>query len=593
MKVKERISALREAMNNRSIDAYIIPSSDPHQSEYVAEHWKCREWISGFTGSAGTVVVTADKAGLWTDSRYFLQGEEELAGTGIDLYKMGMPGVPGIVDWLSAELKKGDTLGIDGANFSIAGVRHYENKFVDQGIDVNYAHDLFEKVWQNRPELPNGKAFLHPTEFAGKSRGEKIKDVRSGMGDADGHVLTTLDDIAWVFNLRGHDVECNPVAIAYAVIEKNDVYLYIDKSKMDTSTIAALQADGVRLREYKGIFNFLRILPKGYKILLERERVNIKIFDAIPEHCDVVYGRTVSTDLKAKKTAEEVAHIREAMLKDAVALTRLFMWLDKELETRKVTEIEVAEHLIECRRAQGDYYGESFNAIVGYKGNGAIVHYRPLPGKCAALEKDGMLLLDSGGQYFNGTTDITRTIALSTPTAAQKRHNTLVLKGHIALARQHFLKGTIGIQLDMLARHHIWNADLNYGHGTGHGVGYFLNVHEGPSGIGPNQQGRYMGEIKEGMFLSNEPGFYLTDEYGIRIENLVLAVPSGNNGFGDFLKFETLTLFPIDLSLVNKAMMTDEEVKWLNDYHQEVWDKVSPRLNDEEKAWMKKMCRQI
>lgn len=593
--IRKKIEKLRQTMEAKGISAYIIPSSDPHQSEYVADYWKSREWISGFTGSAGTMVVTLYKAGLWTDSRYFLQGVEQLEGTGIDLMKQGEADTPSISDWLSSVLKPGELVACDGNNFSVAHIRRLAKEMESSLLGLDYKKDLFAEVWEDRPVLPKGDVFEHLVKFAGKNRKTKITEVREQMTAADGHLITTLDDIAWLLNLRGHDVECNPVAIAYCVVEKERVCLFIDDSKIKTSLKKELKGDGIQLLPYDGIRHFLSELPEEYTILLNANTTNANLYDAIPGHCYIEEGKTISTVLKAIKNKTEVKHIKDAMAKDAVALLKLFRWLEKELPNREISEVEVSDQLIEFRKEGADYYGESFPAIVGYKGNGAIVHYRPMPGACAFLKNEGMLLLDSGGQYHNGTTDITRTVALGgKATAKEKEHFTLVLKGHIALAIQHFPVGTTGMQLDTLTRQHLWKQNLNFGHGTGHGVGFFLNVHEGPQGIGPHPQGRYLERFQEGMFSSNEPGLYLTDEYGIRIENLVLAVDAGENGFGQFLKFDTLTLFPIDLNLVDRTMLDYEEKKWLNDYHQEVFAKVSPLLeNEDDVNWLRAKCRMI
>ena len=593
--IRKKIEKLRQAMEAKGISAYIIPSSDPHQSEYVADYWKGREWISGFTGSAGTVVVTLHKAGLWTDSRYFLQGVEQLENTGIDLMKQGEPGTLSISDWLGSVLKPNDLVACDGNNFSVAHIRRLAREMEASLLGLDYKKDLFTEVWEDRPALPKGEVFEHLVKFAGKNRRQKIAEVQGQMTVSDGHLITTLDDIAWLLNIRGHDVECNPVAISYCVVEKERVCLFIDDAKIKDSLKKELKGDGIQLLPYEGIRHFLLELPEGYTILLNANTTNANLYDAIPDHCYIEEGKTISTTLKAIKNKTEVKHIKDAMAKDAVALLKLFRWLENELPNREISEVEVSDQLVDFRKEGADYYGESFPAIVGYKGNGAIVHYRPMPGKCAFLKNEGILLLDSGGQYHNGTTDITRTVALGgKATAKEKEHFTLVLKGHIALAIQHFPVGTTGMQLDTLTRQYLWKQNLNFGHGTGHGVGFFLNVHEGPQGIGPNAQGRYLESFKEGMFTSNEPGLYLTDEYGIRIENLVLAVDAGENGFGQFLKFDTLTLFPIDLNLVDRTMLNYEEKKWLNDYHQEVLAKVSPLLeNEDDKNWLKAKCRMI
>ncbi len=594
MKIKERVEKMRIALDEKGVSAYIIPSSDPHQSEYVADHWQARSWISGFTGSAGTVAITPYKAALWTDSRYFLQGVEQLEGTGIDLMKQGLSETPSLEEWILANVKAGDVVACDGANFSAAYIQKLNRLLENNHIILDYNFDVFKKIWNNRPPLPQTQVFEHDVQFAGKSRVEKIAAVRSNMGNADAHLITTLDDIAWLLNIRGSDVECNPVSIAYCIVEKTRVYLFIDENKLSKELESSFANENIFIKPYDEITSFLKSMSDGQSILINMNTVSAQLYDAIPRNVNIVKGNTIPTRLKTIKNNTEIKHIREVMAKDAVALQRLFMWLDKELEHRKVSEVEVSDQLASFRKMGSDYYGESFPAIVGYKGNGAIVHYRPEEGKCAMIAKEGILLLDSGGQYHNGTTDITRTVSLGNPTAIQKRHFTLVLKGHIALAMQHFPKGTLGIQLDTLTRQFLWKDDLNFGHGTGHGVGFFLNVHEGPQGIGPIPQGRYMEPFYEGMFTSNEPGLYITNEYGIRIENLVLAVNATKGDFGQFLQFETVTLFPIDQQLIDKELMTTEEINWLNNYHQEVWEKVSPLLStEEEREWLKVRCGEM
>lgn len=595
MNIVQRLTALREVMEKRGISAYIIPSSDPHQSEYVADHWKGREWISGFTGSAGTVVVALEEAGLWTDTRYFLQGEEELKDTGIRLMKQGEPDTPSITDWLIGLLESGATVACDARNFSLAHVRGLAVRLSEAQLHLETEQDLLAEIWEDRPPLPKGRIFELELKYAGQSRLEKIAAVRKGMAEVDGHLITTLDDIAWLLNIRGHDVECNPVAIAFLLVEQERVCLFVERGKLEEALRLTLQKDGVHVLDYTDAKPFLMSLNDGYHILLDPKTLNADLFDALPDRCQVYEGASIPIALKAVKNPIEIGHIRKVMAKDAVALVRLYRWLEAELDAgATVTEFEVASQLAAFRAMGEGYYGESFPAIVGYKGNGAIVHYRPLPGRSAQIKKEGILLLDSGGQYLDGTTDITRTTALGTPTDEQKRHFTWVLKGHISLAMQHFPTGTKGIQLDALTRQHLWKQNLNFGHGTGHGVGFFLNVHEGPQGIGPQPQDRYMEPFRAGMFSSNEPGFYLTGEYGIRIENLVLTVPAGNQGFGEFLKFETMTLFPIDLVLLDKTLLTQEEREWLNGYHQMVWDRVSPLLEYEaERKWLERKCRLV
>lgn len=595
MNINERLAALRQQMKTHQVDAYIVPSSDPHQSEYVADHWKTRIWLSGFTGSAGVLVVTQDHAGIWTDSRYFIQAERELATSEVELHKQGVPHAPEHVEWITQQLREGATVGCDGFLFSVGQIRHLNKYFHVKNIDINYELDLVTPIWKDRLPLPQNVIFEHETKYAGLSREEKLEEIRDDI-DAQGvdfYLVTTLDDVAWALNIRSNDIECNPLTIAYLVVGMKAAYLFIDAAKVSAETKANLLQDGVILRPYDDLVRFLEDVPVEQQILIDVRTTNIRLFNAMDSQ-QVLKGDNIVMHLKALKNETEVSHIKKAMLKDGVALTRLFRWLDAELETRTVSEVEVSEQLAAFRQAQGDYFGESFSAIVGYQGNGAIVHYRPEKETCAQLKKEGILLLDSGGQYINGTTDITRTVALGSPTAEQKRNFTLVLKGHIALATIRFPKGTKGMQLDTLARMYLWNEHLNYGHGTGHGVGFFLNVHEPPQGFATGgSTSRGITALQPGMFTSNEPGFYKTGEYGIRIENLILCVEDVVTDYGIFYKHETLTLFPIDLNLVEISLLSDKERTWLNDYHAQVLRELSPLLNTEEQAWMKEQCRAV
>jgi len=594
--VNERIAGLREKMKASGLDAYIIPSSDPHQSEYVADHWKSRTWLSGFTGSAGLLVVTANHAGLWTDSRYFLQAEDELSSSEVVLQKQKVPYAPEHLDWLRDNLLMGCTIGLDGYLFSHSQLNHIIAQLGKSGLKVDYTKDLIQELWQDRPALPQSEVFELDESLAGKSRGDKLEEIRQQMRNqgATCYVISTLDDIAWTLNIRASDVEYNPVCIAYLLIEEQKTTLFVEETKIKPELQGHLSDDGVALKPYQEIESSVSKLPKGEKLLVDGSSLNARLFEAIPKD-QSVKGKNIICQLKALKNPTEVAHIKTAMVKDAVALCRFYRWLEGELEAgNTISEAFAAEKLAGFRAQQEGYFGESFGAIVGYNSNGAIVHYSPEEGKCADIRKKGVLLLDSGGQYQNGTTDITRTTALSTPRDELKTNYTLVLKGHIAVARIQFPKGTTGVQLDTLARMHLWQAGLNYGHGTGHGVGFFLNVHEPPQGITPSPVGaRGTTPFQPGMFTSNEPGFYKTGEYGIRIENLVLCVEGEETEYGKFYKFDTLTLFPIDTSLIKEEMLTQEEVDWLNNYHQEVYEKVSPALEPEEKKWLEDRCRAV
>ena len=595
MSINDRINALRQQMKKNKLDAWIIPGSDPHQSEYVADHWKGREWISGFTGSAGNIVITQKHAGLWTDSRYFIQAEKELKQSEMKLHQLKVAHTSEYIDWLKNNLKKGSRVGCDGMLFSASQIKRLKKTFEPLGIKLIYSKDILNPVWKDRTPLPSNKIFEHKVKYAGKSRAKKLTEIRNAMKakNVDHHLVATLDDIAWIFNIRSSDVECNPVSIAYAIISIRKAYLFIDDKKVPTSLRKQFQKDGIVLKPYNGVEDFLKRIPKSNNVLLDSATINMRLYDTLDSQ-QIVHGKTISTHLKAIKNKTEIKHIKNAMIKDGVALTHLYMWLeDLNKKGGSINEAEVAVKLDEFRRAQGDYFGESFSAIVGWKGNGAIVHYRPDPKDCATIKGNGILLLDSGGQYIDGTTDITRTVAFGKPTKEQKENFTLVLKGHIGLGDLKFPKGTRGNQMEILARQPLWSHGLNYGHGTGHGVGFFLNVHEGPQSIGSGITAKAATILEEGMLTSNEPGFYKTGEYGIRIENLVLVEQDKKTAYGNFLKFNSVTLFPIDKNLIAYNLLTKREVDWLNNYHSTVYKNVSPFLNKKEKAWMKEKCAKI
>jgi Xaa-Pro aminopeptidase len=589
MSINKRLSDLRKAMQNKGLDAYIIPSNDVHQSEYVAEHWTCREWISGFTGSAGLVVVTADHAGLWTDSRYFLQGEMELAETEIKLHKPKDRFAPEYITWLCDALPKGAVVGMDGDLCTIGQFNKYSELLKSTGKEFDISHDLFDDIWQDRPDIPLDKIFEHDIKYAGKSRFEKIAEIRVEMKTqgVNHHLVTTLDDIAWVFNIRGCDVEFNPVAVTFAIISLESTTLFIDNDKVPADLKTKLESDAISIKPYGSILGRLADLSKSDIILIDRSATSVNLYNAI--NCKIVEGLTISTLMKSIKNEVEIQHTREAMAKDGAAIATTFHWLEQQLKNNdKVTEADVADKLAENRSKMDDYVGESFPAIVGYKGNGAIIHYRAMHDTCKTLKDEGILLVDSGGQYLNGTTDITRTIALGEPSKEERRNFTLVLKGNIALSKITFPSGTTGLQLDPLARMFLWNQGLNYGHGTGHGVGFFLNVHEGPQGFTGLNSIRGKEPFQSGMITSNEPGYYKEDEYGIRVENLMVTVPSSHEGF---LEFETVTLYPLDLKMIDEAKFSKKEKAWLNKYHYHVLKMVAPYLEGEIKSWFELKCR--
>jgi len=591
-KIVERLVALRRLMHEKGIAATIIPSNDPHASEYVADYWKERAWISGFTGSAGTVVVTLEEAGLWTDSRYFLQAEQQLADTGIMLFKEGLPATPSITDWLSHSLTPQSKISINPFLFSVSMVDSLRQAFEESGLSLVTQYDLIAPLWKDRPPLPNDPIMLFTVEHAGKTTQEKLAMVRDVMKQkkVTRYLITSLDEIAWLFNIRGNDVAYVPVAIAYAAIDPESATLFINPQKVSLQVADALNEQGVSIQPYNGIFDYIKRLHVGERILMDQNKANFALFQEIASHCQTAPATSPVLLMKSVKNETELQGIRLAMIKDGIALTRFFIWLEKEIHSDALTEISIADRLREFRAQQPLFQGESFGSIVGYKEHGAIVHYSATPESNATLHADGFLLIDSGGQYLNGTTDITRTIALGTLSSQEKLDFTLVLKGHIALATAKFPIGTRGSQLDILARKALWDKGMNYGHGTGHGVGHFLSVHEGPQSIRMDENPT---PLKPGMVISNEPGLYRANQYGIRIENLVAVKEAEATEFGSFLEFETLTLCPIDVQAIELSLLTNQEKDWLNAYHGNVFALLSPHLTPDEKSWLQAKCQPI
>ncbi len=583
--VNDRLKALREAMKQAGVKATIIPGTDPHASEYIADHWKEREWISGFNGSAGTAALTLEKAGIWTDSRYFLQGAEQLEGTDFELMKQGVPGTLEIGPWLASELKIGDKVGVNAEMFSVNGYAALKAELALAGVEL-VSIDLIKQVWVDRTALPDNKFFVFDVEHTGQSVADKLNDVRTEMKKlyADVAVFSALDDIAWLFNIRGNDVDYNPVVIAYATVDADKATLFIAPEKYDDELKKYLTDNGVEVKDYFAIAEELGKIAEDKAVLVDAAKFNQALFEAIPAACPKRFAMSPVFKLKSLKNSVEMEGVRRAMVKDGVAMTRFFKWFEEKLGKEKLTEISITEKLHSLRAAQEGFKGDSFGTIAGYAGHGAIVHYSATPESDAEIKPEGILLLDSGGQYLDGTTDITRTVALSEPTARMKRDYTLVLKGHIQLSLAKFPVNTRGSQLDILARKAMWDLGINYGHGTGHGIGHFLNVHEGPQSIRMDENPI---TLAPGMILSNEPGLYRTDEYGIRIENLIQVVPAEETEFGQFLQFENLTWCYIDTRLVDVDLMTEQEREWLNDYHAEVYEKLAGELTAGEQAWLK------
>jgi Xaa-Pro aminopeptidase len=581
----KRLALLRNYMRGKNLQAFIIPSTDAHMSEYTPEHWKSRQWISGFTGSAGTVAVTPDKAGLWTDSRYFLQAGDELSGSGIALFKDRLPGTISIVDWIKSELTDGDRVGIDGNVFSAKEALKLKAEFEPENIKLVAGYDPFDEIWHDRPALPMHPVSLHAIEFAGESVRRKMERAldEAEKHEADSLWISTLDTIAWLFNIRGSDVPYNPVVVSHAFLSRNDAILFVDTDRISLTTAEYLKKEGVRMVDYRQAADFPAKIC-NLPVCMDSRKVSYNLYNALSARNWVVDIPSVGDRLKCVKNEVETEGFRRSMIRDGIALTRLFMWLEKAVPEGLVTEYGVALKLKELRSRQPRFAGESFSTIAGYAANGAINHYCPDAENCLTVRPEGLLLIDSGGQYLDGTTDVTRTVAVGAVTDDMKRDYTLVLKGMIGLSEAVFPAGTRGSQIDVLARKAMWQHGVNYLHGTGHGVGHYLSVHEGPQSI---RQEENPTAILPGMIVTNEPGIYRDHQYGIRTENMMLATLAMTTGYGDFYKFETLTLCYIDTIPLIREMMTDEEITWLNEYHRTVCEKLSPYLPDVEKEWLK------
>lgn len=584
------LEALRDLMRSKHIDAVIIPGTDPHQSEYPSEHWKFRDYVSGFTGSNGTAVVTLDDAGLWTDSRYFLQAAEQLEGSGFTLHKENIPGEPTVLEWLGEVLDEDAVVGVDGRLFSLIEANRIEMFGAQNGFMFAPDFRAAEAIWTDRPARPMNQAFVHDEALAGEDVDSKISRVVDALdaADADGLLITALDEIAWLLNLRGSDVDYTPVVIAFAYVSEDERVLFIDSEKVTSEVKDHLKKYGVKIKDYDDIEKFLGKISSTATVMVDPNHVSDALGQAMI--CNKTYMASPVIALKGVKNESQIAGFRQAMLYDGAAMVRMMMWLEQNV-ANGITEMDVDRRLQQERAAYASNRGDSFHMIAGYKDHGAIVHYEATDESAYTLAPEGLLLIDTGGQYLEGTTDITRTISLGNPTAAEKHDYTLILKGHLALARAVFPKGTMGVQLDVLARGPLWNEGMTYLHGTGHGVGHFLGCHEGPQSIRMEANPT---SLELGMVTSNEPGIYKTGEYGIRTENLLLCVPAcSNEEWGEFYKFESLTLFPYDTTLMDMDMLSREEVKQINDYHAMVCERLRPLLNADEVQWLEQKCKSI
>ncbi|MDH2511161.1 aminopeptidase P family protein [Acinetobacter baumannii] len=595
--VPEKLAKLRELMTNQSIDTLVVMSADPHMSEYLPDYWKARQWLSGFSGSVGTLLVTQNFAGLWADGRYWVQAEQQLAGTGFQLQKLTSDESSTHLAWIEKNLPAGSVISVNGQTLSIQQFKALENTAKQRGFKLETQQDLIGSIWSNRPELPLEQIHLMPEGLNALSRKEKIQAIRETLKTKaiEGHFISSLDDIAWVLNARGQDVEYNPVFLSHLYISAQQAVLFIDSNKVDLTTQQAFKADGIEIRDYQDSAQFLANISNA-SVLLDPAKVSIYHEQAIAKDIQVVYDINPSTLFKSRKHESEIAHIRHAMVKDGVALCHFFHWLEKALhQSQRISELTIDEKITAFRAQQEGFIGPSFSTIAGFNANGALPHYRATEEHYSFIEGDGLLLIDSGGQYVDGTTDITRVVPVGTPTEQQKRDYTLVLKCHIALAKTIYPEGLAAPLLDSICRHTLWQHGLDYRHGTGHGVGFALNVHEGPQVLSYYAPIHAYSKLREGMILSNEPGLYHEGQYGIRIENLVAnRLHSGfEETYGDFLEFETLTLCPIHLDCIIVDMLTDEEKDWLNSYHQTVQERVAEHLSGDVLDWLIYNTRKI
>ncbi len=595
MNVPERISALRALMEERGYDAYMVPTDDNHQSEYVGEHFKARAFITGFTGSAGTAVITKDAAGLWTDGRYFIQAEQQLSGSGVKLFKMGEPGVPTVEEFIADVLPEGGTLGFDGRVVAMGEGQALEAAAAKKNGKIDYSTDLIDKIWEDRPALSEEPAFALDIEYTGESTESKLKRIRKAMEEegADIHIIAALDDVCWTTNLRGNDIEFFPLLLSYAVITKEDMKLYIDERKLTDEMKANLAKDNIFLRPYNAVYEDVKELGADSAILVDPSRLNYALYNNLPKGAKVIEKVNPTVLMKAMKNDTEIKNIKNAHVKDGVAVTKFMHWLKKNVGKTEITEISAAEKLEEFRKEQEGYLWQSFEPICGSGEHAAIVHYAATPETNVPVVTDGLFLTDTGGGYMEGSTDITRTFAFGKITDRMAEDFTTVLLCNLRLARAVFMHGTCGYNLDILARMPAWERGINYNHGTGHGVGYLMNIHEAPSGFRIAIREREKAVIEPGMVITDEPGIYIEGSHGIRTENELLVCEKEKTEYGQFLCFEPITYVPIDLDAVNPDMMTKEDKEQLNAYHAKVYELVSPHLNEEEKEWLKEYTRAI
>jgi possible xaa-pro aminopeptidase len=595
MTVPERLAALRKLMREKNIDVYVVPTADFHQSEYVGEHFKARKFITNFSGSAGTAVITLNDAKLWTDGRYFIQAAKQLEGTTVTLMKMFEPGVPSVNEYLEEILQAGQTLSFDGRVVSVGEGDEYAEIAKKKGAKVDYQEDLIDEIWTDRPPLSEEPAFFLEEKYTGESTASKLARIRKEMEEAgcDAHIVSTLDDTCWTLNIRGNDIEFFPLVLSYAIIKKDSFELYIDERKLDDNLKALLKKEGVNLHPYNAIYEDVKQLPAGTTVMVDKSKLNYAIFNNIPASVHVVNKRNPAILMKALKNPVEIENIRKAQIKDSIAHLRFMKWLKENVGKIKITELSASEKLDEFRKEMGNFIRDSFEPISSFGPHSAIVHYCSSPETDVEFKEGTLYLSDTGAGFYEGSTDITRTFALGEVPQNMKDDFTLVAISNLQLGSAKFLQGCSGLTLDILARKPFWDRDMNFNHGTGHGVGYLLNIHEGPAGFRYKYRAGEVEEIQEGMIITDEPGLYIEGSHGIRLENELLARKGVKNEYGQFLYFEAITLVPFDLDAINPDMMSEENKKLLNDYHAKVYEVIAPHLNDDEKAFLKKYTRAI
>ncbi len=594
--ILDRLKALRSVMEKNRIDFYMMPTADFHNSEYVNDYFKVREYFCNFSGSNGTLLVWQEGAGLWTDGRYFIQAEKELSGTSVELFRMLDEGVPTIEEFLKDHMREGQTLGFDGRVITMTEGKRYEKELSAKKVRIAYEKDLAEEIWKDRPSFPAGGVTVLPEEIAGRSVEEKLQDVRERMEKegAEAFLLSKLDDLMWLFNIRGCDVECNPVAMSYGYITTEEAVLFLQKKAVDEQVRSYLESHHIQLKAYEEIIPFLKTLEEGKSILMDKRHCSYSLYKTLEGKQKLVEKKNPTELLKAVKNPVELANMEKIFLKDSVAVTKFIYWLKKNIGKEEITEISAADHLEQLRRQIPEFLDLSFPTIAGYKANAAMMHYEATPDSFAVLKPEGMLLVDSGGQYLGGTTDVTRTIVLGPISDEIKKHYTLVAAGMLQMTNAKWLYGCSGRNLDIMAREPLWEIGLDYKCGTGHGVGYILNVHEGPQ----NLRWRFTGGMTEavieaGMDVTNEPGVYVEGSHGIRIENVMVAKNGEKNEYGQFMYFDTLTYAPIDLDAIDLKYLSPRQREYLNDYHRRVYEKVSPYLTEEEKEWLEEATREV